>query len=431
MLFIIVQEGPGEQVLGLTDAKAWLLIGFLWVAYFLNYCDRQVIYAIFPVLKAELGFTNAQLGLTGAIFIWSTGLTSPFAGMCSGYSRRRLVLANLLLWSATTFLTGFSTSPTMLLTGRALLGITEALFIPLAVSLIGSSLPARFWARAMGLFFTAQLCGVVVGGSLGGWISERFGWRCSFFALGIIGAVFAGPLAMFFGRLPARLPSQDDRQGPGSFFLEVWRAPSFVSLCVCFPVFLVVLTILYAWFASALHDRFGLGLADAAFAATAYLQSGTGAGLLAGSLLSDRLYLRKKKSRFLLLAAAMVFGAPWVVLLSHASSLTMVELGAAGFGLANGIFTANLMVAPFDVVSERSRTAAIAVISAIAPPFSGLGSFLTGVWKDSIGIPKLMTFLATGMLVAGIALIVCTFLFFEGDYKRRQASLVAQAESIL
>ena len=207
--------------------------------------------------------------------------------------------------------------------------------------------------------------------------------------------------------------------------------PSFVSLCICFPVFLVVITILYAWFASALHDRFALGLADAAFAATFYLQCGTAFGLLAGSLLSDRLYIRKKQARFWLLAAAMVFGAPWVVLLSRAASLPLVEFGAAGFGLANGIFTANLMVAPFDVVPVRARTVAIAVISTIAPPFSGLASLMTGVWKDSIGIPTLMTILAILMLLAGIAMALCAFLFFEDDYQRRQAAVIADAKPVL
>ena len=202
ILFIIVQAMGREPDGLLSDAKAWWLVGFLWVAYFLNYCDRQVVYAIFPVLKTELGFTNGQLGLTGAIFIWATGLASPLAGICARYSRQRLLVTNLLLWSATTFLTGFSNSPTTLLVGRAMLGITEALFIPLAVSLIGSSLPASFRARAMGLFFTAQLCGVVVGGSLGGWIGERFGWRLSFFSLGVAGAIFAGPLAIFFRKVP-------------------------------------------------------------------------------------------------------------------------------------------------------------------------------------------------------------------------------------
>src|SRR5581483_11026470 len=92
---------------------------------------------------------------------------------------------------------GLSTSPAMMLGGRALLGITEAVFIPVAVSLIGSVLPATLRSRAVALFFTAQLVGVIAGGSMGGWIADHLGWRLAFFALGILGTLFALPLAWF------------------------------------------------------------------------------------------------------------------------------------------------------------------------------------------------------------------------------------------
>src|ERR1700686_3351305 len=66
-----------------VPTRAWLLIDFLWILYFLNYCDRQVVYAIFsPVLRAGLGL-QTQLGLTGSLFIWATGVTSPFVGKLS------------------------------------------------------------------------------------------------------------------------------------------------------------------------------------------------------------------------------------------------------------------------------------------------------------------------------------------------------------
>lgn len=410
---------------------AWLLIAFLWVAYFLNYCDRQVVYAIFPVLQKSLGFTNAQLGLTGSLFIWATGVTSPFAGkLAQHYSRRRLITWNLVLWSTVTFFTGLSVSPGILLTGRALLGVTEALFIPLAVSLIGSTLPPRFQSRAVGLFFTAQLCGVVVGGSAGGWISEHFGWRISFFMLGTIGAIFAAPLALFFRDFPEPTPPEKDNTRFGSLFLDLARVPSFVSLCVCFPVFLIVLTIVYAWLANFFHDRFTLGLADAAFRATVYLQSGTALGLFGGSILSDRLYCRNYQARFWLLAGSMIFGAPWVLLLVH-GSLPVAQLGAAGFGLANGVFTANIMVAPFDVIPERARTLSIAIINTIAPPFTGLAAFLTGVWKQTFGIANIMSVLAVFMLLFGIALYMCTSLFFEKDNNRLAAKPINEPNLIL
>ena len=60
---------------------AWLLIAFLWFAYVLNQADRQVVYTLFPALQKEFGYSDAVVGLTGALFLWVYGLCSPVAGI--------------------------------------------------------------------------------------------------------------------------------------------------------------------------------------------------------------------------------------------------------------------------------------------------------------------------------------------------------------
>ena len=103
----------------------------------------------------------------------------------------------------------------------------------------------------------------------------------------------------------------------------------------------------------------------------------------------------------------MLFGAPWVYLIGHGSSLELATAGAAGFGFANGVYTANIMIAPFDVIPVRSRTAAIAVINTIAPPFSGLATLLTGVWKESLGVANMLSLLALVTVICGLVLSDC------------------------
>ncbi|MEO8427143.1 MAG: MFS transporter, partial [Verrucomicrobiota bacterium] len=104
-------ERPGTEAPSSTGSQARQLVAYMWVAYLLNYCDRQVVFSIFPALKKELHFTDVQLGLTGAIFLWVYGLCSPLAGQIGDrVSKRLLVLLSLCLWSAVTVLTGFSRS---------------------------------------------------------------------------------------------------------------------------------------------------------------------------------------------------------------------------------------------------------------------------------------------------------------------------------
>ena len=73
-------EVTGSTASVMTPGRAWILVGFMWVAYFFNYSDRQVVFSIFPILKSELHFTDTQLGLTGSIFLWVYSLCSPVAG---------------------------------------------------------------------------------------------------------------------------------------------------------------------------------------------------------------------------------------------------------------------------------------------------------------------------------------------------------------
>jgi sugar phosphate permease len=68
----------------IKTSRAWLLLALMWIAYCLNYGDRQLIFSMFPVLKSELRLTDMQLGLLGSLFFWTYGLSSPFAGQVAG-----------------------------------------------------------------------------------------------------------------------------------------------------------------------------------------------------------------------------------------------------------------------------------------------------------------------------------------------------------
>src|SRR5205807_1976653 len=105
-----------------TTRSATLLVAFMWGAYFLNYCDRQAVFSMFPVLQSDLHLSDTQLGLTGSIFLWVYGSLCPIAGqLADTFSKRLLVVLSLTVWSIVTIATGFATSAIMLLTLRAVM----------------------------------------------------------------------------------------------------------------------------------------------------------------------------------------------------------------------------------------------------------------------------------------------------------------------
>src|ERR1043166_3251527 len=182
---------------------AWVLIGFLWFAYLLNHADRQVVYTLFPALQKEFGFGDAVVGLTGALFLWVYGLCSPLAGVFGDrYSKRVLVTASLAIWSTFTVLSGLSPNGASLLACRALLGVSESVFMPAGYGLMAAAHGPRTRSRAIAIFATSQLAGVAVGGSLSAFVAEQLNWRVSFWILGAAGILFVMPLNRFFRSMP-------------------------------------------------------------------------------------------------------------------------------------------------------------------------------------------------------------------------------------
>ena len=92
---------------GNTAASTAFLVAWMWVAYFLNYCDRQAVFAMFKVLKTDLSMSETQLGLTGALFLWVYGIGCPIAGfLADRFSKKMLIIGSLIVWSLVTIATG-------------------------------------------------------------------------------------------------------------------------------------------------------------------------------------------------------------------------------------------------------------------------------------------------------------------------------------
>jgi MFS family permease len=391
----------------------------MWVAYFLNYSDRQVVFSIFPILKSELHFTDTQLGLTGSIFLWVYAICSPIAGQIGDrFSKRLLVILSLLLWSGVTVLTGFSDSVAMLLFCRALIGITESLFMPAAVALTANAHGPKTRSRAIAIFDTAQLAGVVMGGWFGGFMAQEFHWRAAFYSLGLVGIVYAIPYLTFLRNTSEEAEVETRKAGGALAIAALVRVPSYRVLCLVFPAFTFVLWLLYTWLPNFFYEKFSLTLADAGFTATVYLQSATFVGLLLGGGVADWLYSRTKAARFWLVCGGLFLAAPCVHLVGNSDSLFLTKLAAVGFGLGSGVVMANLIVSSFEVIPADTRASAVGWLNFMGAFVSGFAALLGGLWKETVGIHHMMSYASLACAAAGILLIVGIKLHFQRDYER-------------
>jgi MFS family permease len=401
------------------ERKAWLLVAFTWIAYCLNYSDRQVIFSIFPILKSELKFTDAQLGLTGSVFLWVYGLCSPIAGQIGDrFSKRWLVAMSLLLWSGVTALTGAAHSAGMILTCRALTGVTESLFVPAAVALLANAHRPENRSRAFALYGTGQLAGIVIGGWYGGYMAQQSEWRVAFYSLGLIGILYCYPYFRFLRSFSEEAHVETRKSGSTLAVTVLARISTYLVLCVVSGVFNLTLWLLYTWLPDFLYEKFSLGLADAGYTATVYLQSATMAGMLAGAAAADWLYRWIKASRFWLIFMGLLLGAPCVHLIGNSDSLLATKLAAIAFGLSGGLAVANLYISSFDVVPADTRASAVAFMNLAAYLTSGFAPLVSGMWKQTIGIHRIMSYASVLLVAAALLLLAGIKFLFPADYKR-------------
>ena len=410
--------------MSLSDSSAGrrpaaLLVAFMWGAYFLNYCDRQAIFAMFPALKADLSLSNVQLGLTGSIFIWVYGLGCVVAGQIADrYSKRRLVVISLVIWSLVTVATGFSTSAFMLLALRAAMGISESLYMPAAIALTANAHAPGLRSRAVGILTTAQIVGTVGGGWFGGWMAQQGQWRMAFFALGAVGVLYAVPYFLFLRGVDEEAQVETKKAGARLAVRELVKVPTFLVLCVVFPVFVFGLWLLYGWLPSFFADKFQLTLSAAAFNATVFLQGATLVGMLSGGVLTDRLYRRHTAARLWLLVASLVLCAPCLHALGSCESLNATRLAAVGFGLFSGFFIGNIFPSAFEVVPADTRASAVGLLNFFGAVVSGFAPLVGGLWKETIGIERLLSGTALAYGTAAVVLIVGIRVLFPKDFAR-------------
>lgn len=145
----------------------WVVVGLLWVVALLNYMDRQMLSTMQQAMKVDIIELNKAeaFGALMAVFLWIYGIMSPVAGMIADrLNRKWLLVGSLFVWSAVTFMMGFTENYSQLYVLRGLMGISEALYIPSALSLIADWHQDKTRSLAIGIHMTGLYTGQAIGG---------------------------------------------------------------------------------------------------------------------------------------------------------------------------------------------------------------------------------------------------------------------------
>jgi len=367
----------------------WVVVGLLWVVALLNYMDRQMLSTMREAMQADISeLQKAEaFGVLMAVFLYIYGLMSPVAGVIADrVNRKWLIVASLFVWSAVTYSMGMAVNYDQLLVLRAIMGFSEALYIPAALAMIADYHTGSTRSLAVGIHMTGLYMGQALGG-FGATVAHEYGWHSAFHWFGIAGVGYALILALFLHEKKRVIPVGSGAVGPD-------KIPFLKGLAGLFSMtaFWVILFYFAApslpgwatknWLPTLFADSLGIPMAEAGPLSTITIAVSSFAGVILGGILSDRWVAANVRGRIFTSAIGLGLTIPSLILLGMGDSFITVVGSAILFGVGFGMFDANNMPILCQFIPSRLRATAYGFLN-MAGVFSGaLVTQVLGRFKD-------------------------------------------------
>ena len=385
---------------------AWVVFALTFGLLISDYMARQVLNAVFPLLKAEWGVSDGQLGLlSGVVAIMVGVLTCPISLLADRVGRVKSIAVMAALWSVATILCGLAQSYQQMLAARVLVGVGEAAYGSVGIAVIISVFPKHLRATLTGAFMAGGLAGQVLGVAVGGAVAAAHGWRMAFMAIGLGGLALAVayPLIVRESKLPGE--GQSERQQVTWANLRLlFAGRSLKCAYVGSGLQLFVAGALPAWLPTYFVRYYDLPLQGAASLAAIFLAIG-GAGMIICGMVSDRL-VRDPNDRPLLnaiycsLCAVLLVSAMFV----EPGRAQLVLLGCGMFLAAASAGPAGAMVASLTPAALHGTAFAVLTLAnnafGLAP-----GPIVTGWLADRIGLAGALQWLPLASVAAAFVFI--------------------------
>lgn len=389
--------------------RAWLTVGLLFVIALLNYIDRTMITTMRGSVVDAIPMTDAQFGLLTAVFLWIYGFLSPIAGfMADRLGKVRVILVSLFIWSAVTWLTAYASSFEQLLLTRALMGISEACYIPAALALIMDYHRGPSRSLATGV----HMAGIMVGQSLGfvgGWLAETHAWNTAFLLFGVFGVVYSLVLIFLLKEAPERdeYSGEDQTIHFGKGLVYLFRQRSFVLLVVFFALVSILTWLVIGWLPTYFKEQFNLSQTMAGLYSTAYIFTSAIAGVLLGGILADRWSRVNPAGRIWVPAIGLCIAAPAIFLASYTTALPVAIGCFITYMVTKSFSDANAMPILTMVIDPRYRATGYGILNCCGTIVGGIALYYGGFLRDAdIGLGRVYQFAALFIVLAALALFL-------------------------
>ncbi len=369
----------------------WYVLGVLTAVFASSHVDRQIMGILLEPIKLELDATDTQMGfligLTFAIFYATLGM--PVAMLADRKSRRNIIAIATTVWSVMTVLCGAAQTFAQLAFARIGVGSGEAGSSPPSHSVIADLFEPAARGTAMGVFALGINFGLLIAYLVGGWMSEHFGWRMTFVAIGLPGLAIAA-LVYFTTQEPRRGASEEAREsGDGqappfsAVARHMWRVKSIRHLVAGSSVAGFVGYGFVLWMPSFLMRSHGLSSTKVGLTLALMIGIVGGLGTFAAGKLVDVLARRDERWRCWLVAAAKGGYVPFLALVFLVDDFRLFLVLYAIPAFFGGFYLAPTFALIQGLVNVRMRALASSILLFVLNIIGlGFGPQLVGILSD-------------------------------------------------
>ncbi|MFG0413131.1 MFS transporter [Pseudomonas sp. zjy_8] len=387
--YLVSAEDSGTDTANSIPRRyAWVVFALTFGLLISDYMSRQVLNAVFPLLKSEWALTDSQLGLLSGIVALMVGLlTFPLSLLADRFGRVRSLVLMAVLWSLATLGCALAENYPQMFIARFLVGVGEAAYGSVGIAVVVAVFPRDMRSTLAGAFMAGGMFGSVLGMALGGVLAQHLGWRWAFAGMALFGLVLAMlyPVIVKEGRIAPKCAQQalDKASHP---LRTLYSSRSVIAAYVGSGLQLFVGGTLIVWMPSYLNRYYAMGT-DRAGAIAAVIVLCSGIGMILCAMLCDRLG-RQRPDRKISLAIGYCLGSCALLSIAFAlpagtAQLVLICLGmmiAAGTNGPSSAMVANLTHAAVHGTAFATLTLANNLLGLATGPL------ITGRVSDLIGL---------------------------------------------
>ena len=387
----------------------WFVVGLLWVVALLNYLDRQMLSTMKPSMMIDIAELNtaANFGRLMAIFLWIYALMSPVSGIIADrLNRKWMIVGSLFVWSTVTLLMGFAKTFDQLYILRALMGVSEAFYMPAGLALIADYHQGKTRSLAIGLHMTGIYLGQALGG-FGATIAGSYSWQTTFHLFGLIGVLYSVILILFLREKKAYIITHELTDSFVKKFKELFKGMGILLGNISFWVILFYFSApslpgwaTKSWLPTLFANNLHIDMSHAGPLSTITMAMSSLVGVLIGGLVSDRWIQRSLRGRIFTGALGLSLTIPAVLLIGFGHTFLPIMLGASLCGLGFGIFDVNCMPILCQFASPRYRATGYGLMNLAGISTGALITTFLGKSADSGNLSRDIALLSIFVLAA-------------------------------